>query len=87
MEKLENYLLISIPIIQGVDDKKVLRAVSIKTGDHDFIHTQSCINSGESLMAIANDLQTLPPESVLEIVEPLREIIKSAGIALSKVCR
>jgi hypothetical protein len=87
MENLEKYLLISMPGIQGVEDTKLLRAALVKTGDHDLIHTQTCIHSVESLTAMADKLQTLPPESVLEIVEPLRALIKSAGIALSKICR
>jgi hypothetical protein len=50
------------------------------------IHAHSAIQiSGESLSAIANILQLLPPESVAELTGPLTDLIKAAGVAVSKV--
>lgn len=60
--------------------------LTVVIGGCNSIHAHNIVQvSGESLTAIANTLQVLPPESVKYLIEPLTEVLRAIGIAVSKV--
>lgn len=70
----------------GVDLATTKPGLTVVIGGCNSVQAHNVVQvSGESLAAIANTLQVLPPESVKELIEPLTEVLRAIGIAVSKI--
>lgn len=70
----------------GFDLKQQTPALTVVIGGCNSIHAHNVVQvSGESLQAIANTLQLLPPEAIKELSGPLTDLVRAAGVAIGKI--
>ena len=68
-------------------DKNSLHTAFVQVSDHCLVPTPNTNQFSGEIQSMAHRLQSLPPEYATEIVGPLRDLIRAAGIALSAVYR
>ncbi len=90
MDILEKATTLKMATIQddGVNEELPLKsapALTVVIGGCNSIHAHNVVQvSGETLTAIANNLQALPPEVIKELSGPLTDLVRALGIAISK---
>lgn len=67
-------------------DSKPSPGLMLVVGEYNSIHAHNVVQvNGDTLKAIASNLQTLPPETVRELSGPLTDLVRAMGVLLSKV--
>lgn len=93
MDILKEATTLKMATIQddGINDDLPLKSgpsLTVVIGGCNSIHAHNVVQvSGETLTAIANTLQVLPPESINEIIEPLTDLLRSTAAAVSRVSK
>jgi hypothetical protein len=85
---ITNFLPMATLNDDGLDQVTPVKqpGLTVVIGGCNSIHAHNVVQiSGESLTAIANALQVLPPESVKELIGPLSEVLRAIGMAVDKV--